>query len=1091
MAMRTNSAPEAGISAVLSTYANFYPDLLFPELLGGGGAGSSAIAGGSAAGLKYPDSDWIASVLLAHARCARRRDGETVESDDEAETDAEAGGRAAKKQRLSSKAVRDGADGDEAAITSAAPTSIPIPNLVTIQPLNSAQKAFGTHPSLITELSSLRHLAHSLDRLVLPSQAAAMLGSGFGSRLMRVAVLAGATITNEDSLSQTIPAGRRNRQAEQDLCWARLSDWLESVLSDELGVQTRSTQRQQLKLPATEAEFKRLAALLRRTRYVFELAEQMPVRLEDLTSTVLLAIAQVAEADSTQAHDPAVDAKNVWSERWDQLAREVLPFVPLVTPSDLASFEERFLAPLEVLATSSKVSLDTSAAVLLALSGMLDNWGSRDWSNIGKTLDARHSYRWGIANLDAAIDYTELISSVSARTDALATSLIGLYPRHVLIEHAVLSVYEMLSGPLAGMRASATIPALPLFAFTLHATTLVPVSRLCGLVQDLRSAFEDHNAGTHPAPTIDGGLESKVYDLRSTFFEEENLATLNSNVTLVANLVWLGKLVTGTDVVGGLPAGIDEAVLADLTQRGDDLNLKLATLANTPFSRAMSHISERFANVYCSQRDAESAEHDGGIRGPVTVKTLKAAKKNGIPAGWTHTDFRAYMLDWLDREGAHGMYELLKNILVTFGNAPTASAQSKSLKVKLTKPKSRDATPHEESATSTPASSGKKVTLKANGKKRSVADLRELGDESDDEEAAQSGDDFVPEQGPVDKKYGKRDRQTRNKARATIADDEEEEEPVKVPQRKRAKLEDSKPDDGGKRKARSGKGARRTVDYSSDEDEAMVDAASDEDDDLPNAAATGTDDEFEEDVGPAAGKKRKSDSGKKAAPRAGPSAKSTAGPGGKKAATSASAATASTAGANKAMSSEARMRASIDAALDKKAPSAAPTKLNPQASAFRPGGALKPGAPAGGASTPTGAGKPTSTTSTVKRPSGKPAFGKSMSGWDSLFGPLSGLSSPTASGSAKPTPPKAAPPVSATGIRPDPVLEAASAADVQRLKGEAVEEHLNTDECFDLLAHADIMLAFERGLYVEDRKLASRLRPFVWRAGGVIHGKQT
>ncbi len=235
------------------------------------------MAGGPAAGLKYPDADWIAAVLLTHARCARRSEGETVESDDEVEDNAEAGGRAAKKQRLSSKAVKDGADGDEVAISAAAPTSIPIPNLVTIQPLNSAQKAFGTHPSLITELSSLRHLAHSLDRLVLPSQAAAMLGSGFGARLMRVAVLAGATITNEDSLSQTIPAGRRNRQAEQDLCWARLSDWLESVLSDELGVQSRtasSSKRQQLKLPGTEAEFKRLAALLRRTRYVFELASR-------------------------------------------------------------------------------------------------------------------------------------------------------------------------------------------------------------------------------------------------------------------------------------------------------------------------------------------------------------------------------------------------------------------------------------------------------------------------------------------------------------------------------------------------------------------------------------------------------------------------------------------------------------------------------------------------------------------------------------------------------------------------------------------------------------------------------------------------
>ncbi|SJX63764.1 uncharacterized protein SRS1_14512 [Sporisorium reilianum f. sp. reilianum] len=661
MALRANSAPEAGISAVLSTYANFYPDLLFPELLGGGGAGSSAIAGGPAAGLKYPDADWIAAVLLTHAHCARRDEGEAVESDDEAETDAEAGGRAQKKQRLSSSAVKDTGAGDDVAIGAAAPTLIPIPNLVTIQPLNSAQKAFGTHPSLITELSSLRHLAHSLDRLVLPSQAAAMLGSGFGARLMRVAVLAGATITNEDSLSQTIPAGRRNRQAEHDLCWARLSDWLESVLSDELGVQNK--QKQHLKLPATEAEFKRLAALLRRTRYVFELAEQMPAKLEELTSSVLHAIAHVAEARrEPAAEDATVDDMDGWSERWDQLAREVLAFVPLVTPSVLVSFEERFMAPLEVLATSSQVSLDTSAAVLLALSGLLANWGVRDWLEIGKTLDARHSYRWGISNLDPAVDYTELIAAVSTQTDTLAASLVGLHPRHVPIEHAALCVYETLSGPLVGMRATADIAALPLFAFTLHASTVAPVSRLCGLVQQLRAAFEAHNTGTRAQAHVDGGLEAKVHELRASFFEEDNLAVLNSNVTLVANLVWMGKLV-GAGEAGGLPAGLDEGVLAELGARGEVLNLKLATLANTPFSRAMSHVSERFANVYCDKSGAEK----GWVRGPITAKSLKAAKRYGVPAAWTHTDFRAYMLDWLERQGASGMYELLKNILVTFG----------------------------------------------------------------------------------------------------------------------------------------------------------------------------------------------------------------------------------------------------------------------------------------------------------------------------------------------------------------------------------------------------------------------------------------
>ncbi len=116
------------------------------------------------------------------------------------------------------------------------------------------------------------------------------------------------------------------------------------------------------------------------------------------------------------------------------------------------------------------------------------------------------------------------------------------------------------------------------------------------------------------------------------------------------------------------PSFLSRSVLNELTQRGDDLNLKLATLSNTPFSRAMSHLSERFANVYCAGQGKKATGEDEWIRGPITPKTIKSAKKNGMPAAWTHTDFRAYLLDWLDTQGAHGMYELLKNILVTFGS---------------------------------------------------------------------------------------------------------------------------------------------------------------------------------------------------------------------------------------------------------------------------------------------------------------------------------------------------------------------------------------------------------------------------------------
>ncbi|SPO32549.1 uncharacterized protein UTRI_04293 [Ustilago trichophora] len=453
---------------------------------------------------------------------------------------------------------------------------------------------------------------------------------------------------------------------------------------------------------------------------------------------------------------------------------------------------------------------------------------------------------------------------------------------------------------------------------------------------------------------------------------------------------------------------------------------------------------------------------------------------------------------------------------------------------------SRGATPQPGSA----SASGTKITIKMGVQRKKLSeDLRDLADDDDDEQDGnaatnqEEADDFVPDEETKSGKdaaeqqtSGKRSRNARNKApgrrRTVVADDEEDEdeaeEAPKAPQRKRAKLSDS-PAGGAKAKGPSTRGGRKAFDYSDDEDEEdeeMVDAASDEDD-LADAAALDTDEEFDHEDRQLRGNKARkakstADSAKKAGGRASTAAAKLSGSAGGKKATIAAATSsaASNANAGKAMSAEARMRASIDAALDKSlkpsGASAAPaSKLNPQASAFRPSGAAKSGP--GGASTPTGAGRPGATPSAaaaggagVKRPStgggSKPAFGKSMSGWDQLFGGISGLSTASASnkstptkpaGASKPSTPTAgAGAVSGTGIRPDPVLESASLADVQRLKEQAVEEHLNTDECFDLLAHADIMLAFERSVYMEDQRLALRMRPAFWKAGMALQGKQ-
>jgi hypothetical protein len=421
----------------------------------------------------------------------------------------------------------------------------------------------------------------------------------------------------------------------------------------------------------------------------------------------------------------------------------------------------------------------------------------------------------------------------------------------------------------------------------------------------------------------------------------------------------------------------------------------------------------------------------------------------------------------------------------------------------------------------TVSASGTKVTIKPRGKNKFADGLRDLAD--DDEEVpggsalaedAAPGDEAMPDAEAADgdglggarrRSTGKRGRDYRNKPagrrRVVVADDEEDEEEgtgkgaEEAPQRKRAKLSDSAAD-GGRADARPARNTRNTIDYSDDddEDEEMVDVASEEDDlELDAAAAADSEDDFEQDGASSrrGAAKSKSARGAKSGGR-----KSTGGAGGSAAkATSASgakkagAAAASTA-ANKGMSAEARMRASIDAAKDKslKPPGASVgTKLNPQANAFRPSGAVK-----SGTSTPTGA----AGASAPKRPAstGKPAFGKSMSGWDQLFGGISGLSS-SASTPSKATPIKPGAPskpatptagVSGSGIRQDPVLEAASPADVQRLKNQATQQYLCTDECFDLLAHADIMTAFERSIGIEDRKLAARLRPCVYRAGQAL-----
>ncbi|KAN0060776.1 hypothetical protein ACQY0O_007434 [Thecaphora frezii] len=339
----------------------------------------------------------------------------------------------------------------------------------------------------------------------------------------------------------------------------------------------------------------------------------------------------------------------------------------------------------------------------------------------------------------------------------------------------------------------------------------------------------------------------------------------------------------------------------------------------------------------------------------------------------------------------------------------------------------------------------------------------------------------------------------RKKARLTLSDDE---------------------DDDNRGKGRASASEDAASDAAMDE----VGASSDDDGGGGASVQDEYDDEEEEDAYAASGRKSKSKRGaaatsattaKSKAAAAVATKKASAAPASrtitparnayvKKGLTPSSKATPTTSAADKALNAD-KLRASIDSARDKASSSSAvcsssakagPSKLNPHAANFTP----KAGGGGASSSTSASLGHASSGRKPINK-AGEVQFGKTMTGWDQLFGSLSGVSaSPsssshaganagTASSSSNNTPsskgkPKAAQPAQARGgIRPMPELENATQQQLAEMRRTQQRRNLNVDGCWDLLAHAEIMSAFEHDTATDDRKLASALRPVRFRAG--------
>ncbi|KAN0060775.1 hypothetical protein ACQY0O_007433 [Thecaphora frezii] len=649
MSLRANSAPEPGLSALLSTYANFYPDLLFPELLGGSGS-TSSIGSNSVPGLKYPDNDWLSRVLRCHAKHARRASGQHIESDDD-ET-AAAREAAAARPRKRARVALDGVDGRTPTATELDAVKLPlavVPNLITIQPQTSLNKMLGAAPSIITELSSLRHLAHSLDRLTLPSQVASMLAPTFGARLMRLAVLSGATISNDVSLSQD---GNGNGDGDSggdggarasDYCWVRLSDWLESVVRDEVGLATgKGAERMRMRPPANRSAMVRLASLLVRARQTFDAADEIPERFEETLCRVMRGLADVATVTPN-----AGTGGMEWNEAWEALCLEMVSFVPLLKPRDWKEFNELVMDPLQRLCGAPAVSDVVAAGIVEALADMVQRWGGRDWDRICRRLDRAAPVRWGISLLSPQLDPLSTLSSVCHTLSLLCDTALLHHPYRLSITHATLRSYEtFLSPPLSGLHTVAFPSSLVFYLSSVCATSLMPQSRMLGIVHRCRMAFEQ----IHPIPDPPNGGERQklAWKRKKEWVDKRRETELNKAVLVLVDAGWRCR---GLERAGreSEPVGFEASLLTSLS-RTSETGVPIPTLLSLTHHPASSNLAERFLNH--SINPTSTAAY---IRGAPTHRLVKDH------LDCTSKEFRERLIVHWKQQGARGWEALVSS----------------------------------------------------------------------------------------------------------------------------------------------------------------------------------------------------------------------------------------------------------------------------------------------------------------------------------------------------------------------------------------------------------------------------------------------
>ncbi|KAG0038181.1 hypothetical protein BGZ82_000862 [Podila clonocystis] len=297
-----------------------------------------------------------------------------------------------------------------------------------------------------------------------------------------------------------------------------------------------------------------------------------------------------------------------------------------------------------ILAKVVDVTTVTKSELLLCYTQLLTRWSQFKWNEYLKLgrgprlpVEGVKDLRRLFSSLSPDIDYMETFHAFIHHVERLSVVALEVESDHVVVQHGVLSFYDLLSTLTATYRLplAIVIPDSAIVYRTFLSDSAMAVSRMCGIVYQYKKAFEvfEQELQNQYDDLVQAMIEAKIADgetvdeedlpqpppIEVKGYNREYVVLFNSFVMDICNFLWRNRAFNKSD------------------------------------KNSRGFLMDRFLK---DLEDYEGIPADKRLKAPPTSGALKeSAVKGGL--AMTIDEYRIQYLDSLEKDGCKGLAEFL------------------------------------------------------------------------------------------------------------------------------------------------------------------------------------------------------------------------------------------------------------------------------------------------------------------------------------------------------------------------------------------------------------------------------------------------